>query len=73
MPPVLAWCLGFALLGALLGMIYQALGTRRDMPFTAVVAPKRLVTATSSISDRTSITRQPSLHGAAAFARQGPA
>ena len=30
MLPVLAWCLGFALLGALLGMIYQTLGTRRD-------------------------------------------
>jgi pimeloyl-ACP methyl ester carboxylesterase len=28
--PVLAWCLGFALLGALLGMVYQTLGTRRD-------------------------------------------
>jgi len=28
--PVLAWCLVFALLGALLGMIYQTLGTRRD-------------------------------------------
>jgi len=28
--PVLAWCLGFALLGALLGTIYQTLGTRRD-------------------------------------------
>ena len=30
MLPVLAWCLGFALLGALLGTIYQTLGTRRD-------------------------------------------
>ena len=27
---VLAWCLGIALVGALLGMVYQTLGTRRD-------------------------------------------
>ena len=30
MLPVLEWCLGFTLLGALLGMVYQTLGTRRD-------------------------------------------
>jgi pimeloyl-ACP methyl ester carboxylesterase len=28
--PILAWCLSFAFLGVLLGMVYQTLGTRRD-------------------------------------------